>query len=80
MDVQTDERLLINIEGYRIELVCNVESMDELNLVAEALVSVQDALRHLAQEPICSRIQEENYSWFVDRVRGGKRDRVWRGY
>jgi len=79
MDVQTDERLLINIEGYRIELVCNVESMDELNLVAEALVSVQDALRHLAQEPICSRIQEENYSWFVDRVRGGKRDRVWRG-
>jgi len=79
MDVQTDERLLINIEGYLIELVCNVESMDELNLVAEALVSVQDALRHLVQEPICSRIQEENYSWFVDRVRGGKRDRVWRG-
>jgi hypothetical protein len=69
MDVQTDERLLINIEGYLIELVCNVESMDELNLVAEALVSVQDALRHLAQEPICSRIQEENYSWFVGRVR-----------
>jgi hypothetical protein len=69
MDVRTDERLLINIEGYLIELVCNVESMDELNLVAEALVSVQDALRHLAQEPICSRIQEENYSWFVDRVR-----------
>ena len=69
MDVQTDERLLINIEGYRIELVCNVESMDELNLVAEALVSVQDALRDLAQLPICSRIQEENYSWFVDRVR-----------
>jgi hypothetical protein len=69
MDVRTDERLLINIEGYLIELVCNVESMDELNLVAEALVSVQDALRRLAQEPICSRIQEENYSWFVDRVR-----------
>jgi hypothetical protein len=41
MDVQTDERLLINIEGYLIELVCNVESMDEVNLVAEALVSVQ---------------------------------------
>jgi hypothetical protein len=69
MDVQTDERLLINIESYLIELVCNVKSMDELNLVAELLVSVQDALRHLAQEPICSRIQEENYSWFVDRVR-----------
>ena len=69
MDVQTDERLLINIEGYLIELVCNVESMDELNLVAEALVSVQAALRHLTQEPICSRIHEENYSWFVDRVR-----------
>jgi len=79
MDVRTDERLLINIEGYLIELVCNVESIDELDLVAEALVSVQDALRHLAQEPICSRIQEGNYSWFVDRVRGGKRDRVWRG-
>jgi len=69
MDVQTDEELLINIEGYLIELVCNVESMDELNLVAEALVSVQDALRHLAREPICNWIQEENYSWFVDRVR-----------
>ena len=69
MDVQTDERLLINIEGYLIELVCNVETKDELNLVAEALVSVQGALRHLAQEPICSRIQEENYSWFVGRVR-----------
>jgi hypothetical protein len=78
MDVQTDERLLINIESYLIELVCNVESKDELNLVAEALVSVQDALRHLAQEPICSRVQEENYSWFVDRVRR-KRDRVWHG-
>ena len=59
MDVQTDERLLINIESYLIELVCNVESMDELNLVAEALVSVQDALRHLAQEPICSRIRRK---------------------
>ena len=69
MDVQTDERLLRDIEGYLIELVCNVESMDELNLVAEALVSVQDALRHLAREPICNWIQEENYSWFVDRVR-----------
>ena len=59
MNVQTDERLLRDIEGYLIELVCNVESMDELNLVEEALVSVQDALRHLAQEPICSRIQRE---------------------
>jgi hypothetical protein len=69
MDVQTDERLLISIEGYLIELVCNIESIGEVNLVVEALVSVQDALRHLAQDPICSRIQEENYSWFVDRVR-----------
>ena len=59
MNVQTDERLLRDIEGYLIELVCNVESMDELNLVGEALVSVQDALRHLAQEPICSRIQRD---------------------
>jgi len=57
MDVQTDERLLRNIEGYLIELVCNVKSMDEVNLVAAALVSVQNALRDLAQEPICSRIQ-----------------------
>jgi hypothetical protein len=53
MDVQADERLLINIESYLIELLCNVESIDELDLVAEALVSVQDALRHLVQEPIC---------------------------
>jgi hypothetical protein len=53
MDVQTDERLLINIESYLIELLCNAQSMDEVNLVAEALVSVQDVLRHLVQEPIC---------------------------
>ena len=51
MDVQTDEQLLRNIEGYLIELVCNVECMDEVNLVAEVLVSVQDALRNLAQKP-----------------------------
>jgi hypothetical protein len=51
MNVQTDERLLRNIEGYLIELVCNVESMDEVNLVAEVLVSVRDALRDLAQKP-----------------------------
>jgi hypothetical protein len=44
MDVQTDERLLINIEGYLIELVS-------------------------------ASGQEENYSWFVDRV-SGKRERV----
>ena len=56
MDVQTDERLLRNIEGYLIELVCNVESIEEVNLVAEVLLSVQDALRDLAQKPICSRI------------------------
>ena len=55
MDVQADERLLINIESYLIELLCNAQSMDEVNLVAEALVSVQDVLRHLVQEPI--------YSW-----------------
>jgi hypothetical protein len=51
MDVQTDERLLRNIEGYLIELICIVESMDEVNLVADVLVSVQDALRDLAQKP-----------------------------
>jgi hypothetical protein len=47
MDVQTNERLLRNIEGYLIELVCSVESMDEVTLLAEVLVSVQDALRDL---------------------------------
>ena len=51
MDAQTDERLLRNIEGYLIELICMVESMDEVNLVADVLVSVQDALRDLAQKP-----------------------------
>ena len=51
MDIQTDERLLINIEGYLIELVCNVEGIDEASLIAELLVSVQDALCDLAQKP-----------------------------
>ena len=55
MDAQTDERLLRNIEGYLTELVCYVNSMDEVNLVAEALVSVQDALRDLPQKPIPAR-------------------------
>jgi len=45
MDVHADARLLRNIEGYLKELVCCVESMDEVNLVSEALISVQDALR-----------------------------------
>jgi hypothetical protein len=49
MDVQTDERLLRNIEGYVSELLCDT-SMDELNLLAEVLVSVQDALRDLDQK------------------------------
>jgi len=49
MDGQADERFLRNIEGYLIELVCSVERMDEVNLVAEVLVSVQDALRGLVQ-------------------------------
>ena len=57
MDVQTDERLVRDIESYLIELVCNVERNDEASLLAEVLVSVQDALRDLAQKPICSRIQ-----------------------
>ena len=55
MDAQTDERLLRNIEGYLTELVCYVNSMDEVNLVAEALASVQDALRDLPQKPIPAR-------------------------
>jgi hypothetical protein len=48
MDVQTDERLLRNMEGYLMELVCNVESIDGVSLIADVLVSVQDALRDLA--------------------------------
>jgi hypothetical protein len=42
MDVQTDERTLINIE-----------SRAELNLIVELLAPAQGALRHLVHEPIC---------------------------
>jgi hypothetical protein len=49
MDAQTNERFLRNIEGYLMELVCNVESIDEVNVIADVLVSVQDALRDLSQ-------------------------------
>jgi len=51
MEVQTDKRLLRNIEGYVSELLCDTKSMDELNLLADVLVSVQDALRDLNQKP-----------------------------
>ena len=55
MEVQTDKRLLRNIEGYVNELLCDTKSMtksmDELNLLADVLVSVQDALRDLDQKP-----------------------------
>jgi hypothetical protein len=51
VDVQTDERFLRNIEGYLMELVCNVESIDEVNVIADVLVSVKDALRDLSQKP-----------------------------
>jgi hypothetical protein len=47
MVVQTHERFLRNIEGYLMELVCKVESIHEVNLIADVLVSVQDALRDL---------------------------------
>ena len=47
-DIQTDERFLRNIEGYLMELVCHVESIDGVNLIADVLDSVQDALRDLA--------------------------------
>jgi hypothetical protein len=59
MDVQTDERLLRNIEGYLMELICIVESIDEVNLIADVLISVQDALRDLAQRPRSSQIQTQ---------------------
>jgi hypothetical protein len=48
VDAQTDERFLRNIEGYLMELVCNVESIEEVNLIADVLDSVKDALRGLA--------------------------------
>jgi hypothetical protein len=51
MDVRTDERLLRNIEGYLTELILNVESIDEVSLVADVLMSVRDALRDLGQKP-----------------------------
>jgi hypothetical protein len=51
MALPTDERLLRNIEGYLTELVLNIESIDEVSLVADILVSVQDALRDLGQKP-----------------------------
>jgi len=47
-DIQTDERFLRNIEGYLMELVCHVESIDGVNLIADVLDSVQGALRDLA--------------------------------
>ena len=50
MDVRAEE-LLRNLEGYLNELVCCVKSTDEVNVVAEALGSVQDALQELAQKP-----------------------------
>jgi hypothetical protein len=50
VDAQTDERLLRNIEGYLMELVCNVKSIDEVSLIADVLVSVQDALWGLTQK------------------------------
>jgi hypothetical protein len=59
VDVQTDERILRNIEGYLMELVCNVESLDEVTLIADVLVSVQNALRDLAQKPRSSQIQRQ---------------------
>jgi hypothetical protein len=51
MDVPAEVRFLRNVEGYLIELVCGAKSTDDATLLAEVLVSVQDALRDLAQEP-----------------------------
>jgi hypothetical protein len=45
------ELTLRNIEGYLTELVCHVESIDGVSLIADVLVSVQDALRDLARKP-----------------------------
>jgi uncharacterized protein YfkK (UPF0435 family) len=53
MDVEADDRLLRNVEGYLMQLVSRVESLsiDEVSLIAEVLASVQDALRDLGQKP-----------------------------
>jgi hypothetical protein len=51
VDAWTDERFLRNIEGYLMELVFVVESIDQVSLVADVLVLVQDALRDLGQKP-----------------------------
>ena len=51
MDVRTDERFLRNIERYLMELVFVVESIEQVNLIADVLVSVQGALQDLAQRP-----------------------------
>ncbi|HWO29556.1 MAG TPA: hypothetical protein VNO32_12245 [Candidatus Acidoferrum sp.] len=53
MDVEADDRLLRNVEGYLMQLVSRVEnlSIDEVSLIAEVLASVQDALRDLGQKP-----------------------------
>jgi hypothetical protein len=55
VDVLTDEGFQRNIEGYLMELVCNVESIHEVNLIADVLFLVQDALRDLAQKPRSAR-------------------------
>jgi hypothetical protein len=59
VNAQTDERLLRNIEGYLTELVCNVESIDGVSLIADVLVSVKDALRDLPQKPGSARVNPE---------------------
>ena len=59
VNTQTDERLLRNIEGYLTDLVCNVESIDEVSLIADVLVSVKDALRDLSQKPASGRVNPE---------------------
>ncbi|MFZ0584255.1 MAG: hypothetical protein WAN72_03830 [Candidatus Acidiferrales bacterium] len=55
MDAETDERFLRNIEAYLMELVCNVESIEEVNLIADVLDSVLAALQDLAQKPGSAR-------------------------
>jgi len=47
LQTQTDARLLRTIECYLSELLCNAETADEVNTVAEALVAVQGALTTL---------------------------------
>lgn len=55
VDARTDERFLRNIEGFLMELVSYVESIDGVSLISDVLTSVQGALRDLTQKSRSAR-------------------------